>query len=78
MKCRAGLAIGFADKDSYLKQADQLTELLKGSEGKDSVLIVCKKERVQKLLPPNQNIHIEETLLERLSAAFGKDNIKVL
>ena len=67
------LAIGFADKDSYLKQADQLTELLKGSEGKDSVLIVCKKERVQKLLPPNQNIHIE-----RLSAAFGKDNIKVL
>jgi len=33
---------------------------------------------VQKLLPPNQNIHIEETLLERLSAAFGKDNIKVL
>ena len=72
------LAIGFADKDSYLKQADQLTELLKGSEGKDSVLIVCKKERVQKLLPPNQNIHIEETLLERLSAAFGKDNIKVL
>ena len=72
------LAIGFADKDSYLKQADQLTELLKGLEGKDSVLIVCKKERVQKLLPPNQNIHIEETLLERLSAAFGKDNIKVL
>ena len=72
------LAIGFADKDSYLKQADQLTELLKGPEGKDSVLIVCKKERVQKLLPPNQNIHIEETLLERLSAAFGKDNIKVL
>ena len=72
------LAIGFADKDSYLKQADQLTELLNGSEGKDSVLIVCKKERVQKLLPPNQNIHIEETLLERLSAAFGKDNIKVL
>ena len=72
------LAIGFADKDSYLKQADQLTEFLKGSEGKDSVLIVCKKERVQKLLPPNQNIHIEETLLERLSAAFGKDNIKVL
>ena len=72
------LAIGFADKDSYLKQADQLTELLKGSEGKDSVLIVCKKERVQKLLPPNQNVHIEETLLERLSAAFGKDNIKVL
>ena len=72
------LAIGFADKDSYLKQADQVTELLNGSEGKDSVLIVCKKERVQKLLPPNQNIHIEETLLERLSAAFGKDNIKVL
>ncbi len=72
------LAIGFADKDSYLKQADQLTELLNGSEGKDSVLIVCKKERVQKLLPPNQNIHIDETLLERLSAAFGKDNIKVL
>ena len=72
------LAIGFADKDSYLKQADQLIELLKGPEGKDSVLIVCKKERVQKFLPPNQNIHIEETLLERLSAAFGKDNIKVL
>ncbi len=71
------LTVTFEDKDAYTKRAQKLDELLADSEGKDSVAIVCKKERVQKVLPANRNIYIEETLLEKLRREFGVENITV-
>jgi len=71
------LSIRFADKDTYLAQASKLDAILADSEGNDSVAIICTKERIQKVLPANRNIHIEETLLELLRREFGQDSVSV-
>ena len=72
------LAVYFADKQEYLSRAGELDALLADSEGKDSVAIVLRAERAQKVLPPNRNVEITEALLEKLAAKFGQDNVKVL
>lgn len=72
------LAVSFADKQTYLEQGSLLRGLLKDSEGKDSVMVVCRAEKIQKVLPPEQNVKIDAQLLERLAAQFGQENISVL
>lgn len=72
------VVITFASKDDYLSQNTSMMEILRESEGKDSVAVVCTKERVQKILPPNQNVEITEELLDSLKAQFGEDNVRVL
>lgn len=71
------LVVTFADKESYLQNAGKLDEILLDSDGKDSVAVVCRREHVQKILPPNQNIHINEALMEKLRQEFGSENITV-
>ncbi len=71
------LTIYFRSKDEYLKQAEKLDSMLADSEGNDSVAIVCVQERIQKVLPANRNIRVEESLLERLRAEFGNECVKV-
>ena len=71
------LTVYFRDKDSYLKQADKLDALLADSEGNDSVAVICVQERIQKVLPANRNIHVDEPLLEKLRAEFGDECVKV-
>ena len=71
------LTVFFRDKESYLEQADKLDSLLADSEGNDSVTVVCVKERIQKVLPANRNIRVDETLLEELRKEFGQECVKV-
>ena len=71
------LTVYFRDKESYLEQADKLDSLLADSEGNDSVAVVCVKERIQKVLPANRNIRVDETLLEELRKEFGQECVKV-
>ena len=71
------LVLTFENKASYMQHAEQLREILAGSEGRDRVLIVCKAENVYKQLPPNENISITAELTDRLGAAFGEEALKV-
>ena len=71
------LTVYFKNKEMYLQQADKLDQLLADSEGNDSVAVVCVQERIQKVFPPNRNIKVNETLLEKLEAVFGNECVKV-
>ena len=51
--------------------------MLADSEGADSVTIVCVKERVQKTLPKNRNVSVNEELVARLRAEFGQECVRV-
>ena len=48
------------------------------SDGRDGVVIYVEDKKVMKTLPPNKNVNADETLLEKLSGRFGKDNIKIV
>jgi DNA polymerase-3 subunit alpha len=71
------LTVFFRDKESYLQQEQKLDALLANSEGKDSVTVVCVKERVQKTLPKNRNVEVNEELLKRLKQEFGEECVRV-
>ncbi|MBQ8558382.1 MAG: DNA polymerase III subunit alpha [Tyzzerella sp.] len=70
--------IQFPDIASYTAEEANLFEMLKFSEGNDSVIIYCAKEKVMKRLPANRNIHVESALLEQLNHYFGESRVKVV
>ena len=72
----AQLWIQFPDRSTYEKNVADLYQILKESKGKDQVVIYLKAERAMKQLPQSGNVQIDEVLLEKLQARFGKANIK--
>ena len=71
------LTIYFRDKESYMQQERKLDDMLADSEGKDRVAVVCVKERIQKVLPENRNVQIDESLLVQLRREFGEECVRV-
>ena len=72
------LWIQYADKDSYLKDEQNLNQMIAASEGNDEVVIFCKAERAVKRLPKNKNIQIEPGILSRLRNYYGEADVKVV
>ena len=72
------LWIQFADINDYKAEEANLFEMLKHSEGNDSIVIYCAKEKAMKKLPANRNIHVEPEILDRLTKYFGESRIKVV
>lgn len=72
------LWVQFADINDYKAEETNLFELLKHSEGNDSIVIYCAKEKAMKKLPANRNIHVEPEILDRLTKYFGEGRIKVV
>ena len=72
------LWLQFADKESYVKEESHVLELLRDSDGKDSVVIFLKKERAIKRYPANRNVRIDESLLEKMHEFLGASNVKVV
>ena len=72
------LWIQFPDKDTFLSEEQNVYEMLKMSEGNDSVVIYCAKEKVMKRLPKNWNIRADQELLNRMENYFGKNRVKVV
>ena len=70
--------IQFPDKKAFLEGEAQLYELLKESEGDDTVVIYCQAEKAMKRLPINRNIHAEPVILGRLMNYYGKNRVKVM
>ncbi len=77
-KLPEGVWVQFPDQDSYEARERELLELLADSDGNDDVVIYIKTLRQFKKLPPNRRVCAGQPLLERLGAAFGPENIKIV
>ncbi len=72
------LWVQFPDKEAYLSGEKKLLDLLRMSEGNDTVVIYLGKERAKKVLPSNWNVKAEDALLEKLRTALGEENVKTV
>ena len=77
-KTKRELWIQFADKNTFLREEEELYKILAESEGDNEIVIYCKAERVIKRLPRNKNIQIEPVILSRLTNYFGESDVKVV
>ena len=65
------LWIQYPDKAAYMEDESHLFELLKASDGDDTVVIYCRAEKAVKRLPAGRNIYIEPGILSRLTSCSG-------
>ncbi len=72
------LWIQFADRASYEQEVGRLYDLLRESDGQDSVVLYIRKEKAMKKLPPSRNVSADETLIQKLSAVYGQENIRTV
>lgn len=72
------LWIKFPTKEVYEEQKDKLFGILRGSEGKDHVVIYVENPKAMNPLSANWNVSAEASLVGRLETAFGEGNVKVV
>ena len=72
------LWLQFEDKETYQAKEGTILNILKESEGQDSVVIYLKKERAKKILPANWKVEASRELLEKLIGQLGENNVKVV
>ena len=53
-------------------------ELLKESDGKDSVVIYISSEKRMKRLPPSRHVSVQQELILKLTEILGENNVKVV
>ncbi len=70
--------IKFATREEYEAKQKELEELLCEHDGKDSVVIYTENPKAKKELPKNCNIDADPAMLEKLSEAFGADNVRLV
>ncbi len=72
------LWLQYPDKDTYLKQEGELLGLLADSDGQDSVVIYCRKEKAIKRLPANRCVNADKLLLNKMTNYLGESCVKVI
>lgn len=72
------LWIQFPDKETYEREVADLYQMLRESDGKDSVILYIKSIKAMKKLPPSRNVQADARLVESLRAKFGTGNVKVV
>ena len=72
------LWIQFPDIASYQAEEKKLLEMTKMSEGNDTIVIYCSKEKVMKKWSANRKIQVNAELLERLHMCYGKERVKIV
>lgn len=72
------LWIKFATKEEYEEKKTALFDILKESEGNDSVVIYVQNPKSRWDLPRNWNVSAEGVLIEQLEEQFGRENVKVV
>ncbi len=77
-KTKRELWIQYADKNAFLADERNLYQMLDDSEGEDSIVIYCRKERQIKRLPAGRNIHIEPVILSKLTNYYGEASVRVV
>ena len=71
------LWIKFPSKEAYEEAECGLFAQLAQSDGRDSVCIYVENPKAVKNLPPNRNVKADKELLEKLTALYGEENVKV-
>ena len=72
------LWIQYGDKLEYGEDEPHLFDMLGESEGNDTVVIYCKRERAIKRLPAGRNVCAEPALIVKLKNYYGEDRIRVV
>lgn len=72
------LWLKFPDKDTYMELEREILELLRESEGSDSVIIYLERERAKKVLPANWNVNASDGLLDILTKKLGEINVRLV
>ena len=72
------LWIQYGDKLEYGEDEPHLFDMLGESEGNDTVVIYCKKERAIKRLSAGRNVCAEPALIAKLKNYYGEDRIRVV
>ena len=72
------LWLKFADKTEYDARWPEVTEILRGSDGHDTVIIYLEKERAKKVLPANWHVAASTEMTEKLMKIIGEKNVKVV
>ena len=72
------LWIKFPNMAAHDAAAKQLAGILAVSEGIDQVVLYIEETRQIRKLPPNQNVRADNTLMEQLEAAFGRENVRIV
>ena len=72
------LWLKFPDKDTYVETEREILELLRESEGSDSVIIYLERERAKKVLPANWNVNASDGLLDILTKKLGEINVRLV
>ena len=72
------LWIQYPDKASYMQQEKELLEMLSDSDGRDAVVIYCKKEKAVKRLSAGMAVNADKRLLSRLTNYLGESRVKVV
>jgi DNA polymerase-3 subunit alpha len=75
-KMPAGIWIQFPDMAGYESRRQELLNALADSHGDVDVVIYLRGTKEIKLLPPNLRVAGDETLLQKLSAIFGEENVR--
>ena len=72
------LWIKFPTRTAYEEKKQALFDILKESEGNDSVVIYVENPKSMNPLKDNWNVNAEEGLIGRLEEQFGRENVKVV
>lgn len=67
----------FEDVNSYMEKEKTLLDMLKDSDGKDTMTVFCKKENVMKKLGRNNTFSADKEMMEKLKITFGDDNVVI-
>ena len=78
METRRELWIQFPDRKTYEQEVAGLYEMLKESDGKDTVVLYIRAEKAMKRLPASRSVEAESGLIGELSRRFGPENVKVV
>jgi DNA polymerase-3 subunit alpha len=72
------LWLKFPDKETYVELEREILELLRESEGSDSVIVYLERERAKKVLPANWNVNASDGLLDILTKKLGDINVRLV
>ncbi len=73
-----GVWVQFSNAKEYREKEGQLLTAIRDSDGKEDVVVFLKDSKNFKILPPNLRVSADEALKDKLSAIFGKENVKYL
>jgi DNA polymerase-3 subunit alpha len=70
--------IKFKNKELFQEQEEKLYDIIKESDGNDSIVIYVEDIKAIKKLSPSRNIKAEKNIISKIATYFGKNNVKVV